>query len=67
MGTMLTEALQVLAGVLPLDLDILMVAALWHIRKGCKFRDGSFRVAPPLIQEGDADAWGRHYAGIQMR
>lgn len=42
-----TGALQVLAGVLPLDLAILKAAAAWHVRKGREFRDGDFRVAPP--------------------
>jgi hypothetical protein len=65
--TTLTEAIQVLAVVLPLDLAILKAAAAWLIRKGRVFLDGDFRVAPPSIQEGGANAWQRHYAEIQMR
>jgi hypothetical protein len=61
---MSTEALQVLAGVLPLDLAILKAAAAWHIRKGRVFRDGDFRVASPSIQEGRL---AKALAGIQMR
>ena len=41
-----TEALQVLAGVLPLDLDIIRSVGHWHIKRGLQFSHGDLRVEP---------------------
>jgi hypothetical protein len=39
-----TDALQVLAGVLPLDLEVIRAAANWYVNRGLKFEFEDLRV-----------------------